>query len=145
MHDFLKEFITDSKEYQRLLLQEDLIESTSQSLRKEIEAQSKSLDDIAELLGKKKSAISRSLNSRNMTLRTLSDLSYALGFKVSLRFGSLFENSNESYNLKSSPFEAENEKEFSQVQKRNLCAAGVEKAKYGNKTSNNVVELLVAA
>lgn len=83
MADFFKKWESESDENRRLVLQEELILKVTEALYELMEEKQLNKTYIAENLGKSKAYISQLLSgSRNMTLRTLSDLVHTLNMKV---------------------------------------------------------------
>ncbi len=71
---------------QRLFAEESLIVDAAEEIWAAMERKGITKADLAGLLGTSKANITQLLNgSRNMTLRTLADISFALGHKISLR------------------------------------------------------------
>jgi transcriptional regulator with XRE-family HTH domain len=72
-------------EYERLLAQEELILDATETIVALLEERGISRQELAARLGKSKSFVSQLLSGeRNMTLRTLGDVGYALGHTFSL-------------------------------------------------------------
>ena len=72
-------------EYERLLAQERLILDATEAIVGLLEEEKVSRQELARRLGKSKGFVSQLLSGeRNMTLRTLADLGYALGQRFSL-------------------------------------------------------------
>lgn len=73
-------------EFRRLLAQEELILEVTEVLCGVLEQEHISKKELAERLGKTKGFVSQLLNGgRNLTLRTVADILYVLGYKVTLR------------------------------------------------------------
>lgn len=67
------------KENKKLFCQENLILEVSELIQGELDSKKVTRKELAEKLGKSKSFVSQILSgSRNLTLRTLSDICYAL-------------------------------------------------------------------
>jgi transcriptional regulator with XRE-family HTH domain len=72
-------------EYERLLAQERLILEATEAIVALLEETGVSRQELAKRLGKSKSFVSQILSGeRNMTLRTLADVGYALGHPFSM-------------------------------------------------------------
>jgi len=72
-------------EFRRLLAQEELILEVTETLCELLEKENVSRKDLADRLGKTKGFVSQLLNGgRNLTLRTVADILYVLGYKVTL-------------------------------------------------------------
>jgi len=79
-----------STEYQRLVEQETLIADAGEILCELLEAQGIERKELARRLGKTKGFVTQVLSGeRNMTLRTLADLAFALDHRFELRFAPL--------------------------------------------------------
>lgn len=80
----LEEYLKD-EEFQKVFAQEDLIMEVTETLCELLEKEKVSRKELAERMGKSKGFISQLLNGgRNLTLRTVADILYVLGYKVSL-------------------------------------------------------------
>lgn len=76
---------TTSREYRRLVEQEDLIADASELIYELMEARGVSQVELSKRVGKTKGHVSQVLSgSRNMTLRTLADMTFALDCRVVL-------------------------------------------------------------
>lgn len=85
MKDTLNEWIAEVPERERVFAQEQLIVSVAENIWEKMETQGVTKADIAKTLGKSKAFITQCLNGgRNMTLRTLSDIAFALHAKVTV-------------------------------------------------------------
>jgi transcriptional regulator with XRE-family HTH domain len=83
----LKEWLRDSPERERVFAQERLIVSVAEAVWEQLEERGITQAEIANFLGKSKAYVSQILDgSRNMTLRTLSDLAFALGGEIDIHF-----------------------------------------------------------
>jgi transcriptional regulator with XRE-family HTH domain len=72
-------------EFRKLLAQEELILEVTETICDILENEKISRKELADRLGKSKGFISQLLNGgRNLTLRTVADILYVLGYKVSL-------------------------------------------------------------
>ena len=75
----------EDPEFARLLAQEELILEVTEVLCGLLEEEKISKKELAERLGKTKGFVSQLLNGgRNLTLRTVADILYVLGYKVAL-------------------------------------------------------------
>ena len=84
LHDWLAE----SSEQARLFEQETLILDVTEAIWAEMDHQGISKADLAARLGKSRAFVTQVLNgSRNMTLRTLSDIAFALGVRADFTLG----------------------------------------------------------
>ena len=82
MTDFLDRWAQSSKANARLVAQEMLITEATEALWRAIEHAGITKSQLAERMGTTKGHVSQVLGgSRNMTLRTLSDICFALGVK----------------------------------------------------------------
>lgn len=76
-----------SEEYKRLYAAEELTFNVTEDILIQMEDRGVSKSDLAEKLGKTKAYISQLLSgSRNMTLRTLADICFALDIKPTVCF-----------------------------------------------------------
>jgi transcriptional regulator with XRE-family HTH domain len=76
---------TKKTDYERLVAQEALILDATETIVGLLEEQGISRRELATRLGKSKGFVSQLLSGeRNMTLRTLADLGYVLGYRFSL-------------------------------------------------------------
>jgi len=94
MTSFVESWVNKSDDLKKLYFQEKLILETTEMVLDHMDKNGISKTELAERMGKGKSHITQLLNgSRNMTLRSLSDISCAIGFTphVQLR-DSLIEN-----------------------------------------------------
>lgn len=83
----LDEWLEESEEHQRLLNQEDLIAKVTADLCQEMDCQGVTRAQLAERTNTSRSNITQVLTgSRNMTLRTLADIGFALGVDIEVRF-----------------------------------------------------------
>ena len=77
----------EDPEFERLMVQEDLIMDVSEDFCKLLKEKKMKRSDLANVMGKTKGLISQFLNgSRNMTLRSIADIAYHLGYKVKITF-----------------------------------------------------------
>jgi transcriptional regulator with XRE-family HTH domain len=80
----LEKYLEDP-EFARLMAQGDLIMEVTETLCELLENENITRKELAVRLGKSKGFISQLLNGgRNLTLRTVADILYVLGYKVSL-------------------------------------------------------------
>ena len=71
------------KEFERLMAQEDLILEVTESFDDILKTEKVKKSTLAEMMGKTKGFVSQLLNGgRNLTLRTMSDMAFHLGYKV---------------------------------------------------------------
>ncbi len=82
MSHFLDEWKNQSEENARAVFEEDFILDVTEKMFGELERQGKTKADLAASMNKSKAYVTQILNgSRNMTLRTLADIAYALDMK----------------------------------------------------------------
>jgi transcriptional regulator with XRE-family HTH domain len=82
MSNFFEEWVNESEEHQRLVAEESLILDVTEKIHEQMEALGVSRAQLAERMGKSKAYVSQLLSgSRNMTLRSLADISFALGLE----------------------------------------------------------------
>jgi transcriptional regulator with XRE-family HTH domain len=75
----------EDPEFAKLMAQGDLIMEVTETLCELLEREKVSRKELADRLGKSKGFVSQLLNGgRNLTLRTVADILYVLGYKVSL-------------------------------------------------------------
>lgn len=85
MTNFLLKYAPQGKEYERLAQQERLILDVSEKVWAQTGYQKKTLQYLADALGKTKGHISRLLGGEaNMTLRSLADLAYSLDCDIKM-------------------------------------------------------------
>jgi transcriptional regulator with XRE-family HTH domain len=83
--DFLERWVTESEENAKLVAQELLITEVTETIWEAMEEAGINKTELANRMGATKGYISQVLNgSRNMTLRTLSDICCALGRKPTI-------------------------------------------------------------
>lgn len=88
MTDFLDRWAAESPEHARLVAEERLITQATEAIWEEMEKAGISKTELAARMGKTKGFVSQILNgSRNMTLRTLADIGFALGRQPDIRLG----------------------------------------------------------
>lgn len=81
----LEKYMEDP-EFAKLMAQGDLIMEVTETLCELLEKENVSRKDLADRLGKTKGFVSQLLNGgRNLTLRTVADILFVLGYKVSLK------------------------------------------------------------
>jgi transcriptional regulator with XRE-family HTH domain len=81
-----EEFIKDN-EFERLMAQEDFILDVTESFCDILEKDNIKRSKLAELLGKTKGYISQILGGgRNITLKTMADIAFVLGYEIDVRF-----------------------------------------------------------
>jgi transcriptional regulator with XRE-family HTH domain len=82
----LDQWVSASPARERLYAQEKLIVDTAEEIWAAMEKAKKSKADLAAALGKSKAFVSQALDgSRNLTLRTLADVAFALGKNPCIR------------------------------------------------------------
>lgn len=87
MTNFFEKWRDENNERKRLYAQEKYILDISEKLWEQLEKQDISKTQLANRLGKSKSYVSQLLNgSRNMTIRTLADISFVLGVEPHTHF-----------------------------------------------------------
>lgn len=80
------EYMKD-KEFERLMMQEDLIMDITEDFCELLEIEKINRSTLAKIMGKTKGYISQLLNGgRNLTLRSLADLAYYLGYSITIQF-----------------------------------------------------------
>lgn len=85
MTDFLKHWTNQNEENAKLMAQELLITEVTEEIWKAMEETGVNKTELANRIGVTKGYISQVLGgSRNMTLRTLSDICFALGKQVTI-------------------------------------------------------------
>ena len=85
LKDHFQDFISDPKR-RRIYEREALAFEASELISRLMEERQVSKTDLARLVGTSKSHVTQVLSgSRNMTLRTLADLAFALGHKLEIR------------------------------------------------------------
>lgn len=86
MASTLTRWIHEQDDGGRLFAEERLIVATAESIWEEMERRSANKADIAAALGKSKAFVTQVLSGqRNMTLRTLADIAFALNAQVEVR------------------------------------------------------------
>ncbi len=81
------EKMMEEKEFERLMAQEDLILEVTETFMDILAVEKVKKNALAQMMGKTKGFISQILNgSRNLTLRTLADMAFTLGYAIELRF-----------------------------------------------------------
>jgi transcriptional regulator with XRE-family HTH domain len=77
----------EDKEFERLMAQEDLIMDVTESFCALLEGEKVNKSALAKIMGKTKGYISQVLNGgRNLTLRSMADIAYSLGYTVRIAF-----------------------------------------------------------
>lgn len=85
MTDFLEQWANQSEENAKLVAQELLITEVTEEIWKAMEEAGINKTELANRIGATKGYVSQVLSgSRNMTLRTLSDICFALGKKATI-------------------------------------------------------------
>jgi len=83
MSNFFEAWTNESEEHQRLVAQERLILEVTESIHGQMQAMGVNRVQLAERLGKSKAYVSQLLSgNRNMTLRSLADISFALHWDI---------------------------------------------------------------
>lgn len=96
MSDFLEAWANESPENAKLSAQESLILEVTEEIWRLLDEKDISKAQLAEAMQKSKAYVTQLLNgSRNMTLRTLSDISIALGVKPAFGFHGIVHYSDE--------------------------------------------------
>jgi transcriptional regulator with XRE-family HTH domain len=86
MKTLYDEYMED-KEFARLMAQEDLIIDATENILEILNRENLSRSKLANIMGKTRGYISQRLNGRrNITLRSLSDIAYYLGYYVDIVF-----------------------------------------------------------
>jgi transcriptional regulator with XRE-family HTH domain len=89
MRTTIDTWLSESRENQRLFAQEGLILEATEELWAAMERTATNKADLAKLLNTSKANITQLLNgNRNLTLRTLADIAFALGQTVRIEIAS---------------------------------------------------------
>jgi transcriptional regulator with XRE-family HTH domain len=84
----LEKWAEQSDEHARIYAQEGLILDVTEAIWEQMDKAGLKKKDLAKMLGKSPAYITQLLNgSRNMTLRTLSDIAYAMNIEPKFHFG----------------------------------------------------------
>lgn len=87
VNSVLQQYLNESDENLRYFVQEELILEATESIWEQLNSQGVTKTELAEKLGTSQSHVTQLLSgSRNMTLRTLADIAFALGRKVRIKF-----------------------------------------------------------
>lgn len=87
MAETLEDWANKTPQRRRIYAQEGLIVDVSETIYEAMDKRRVLRVDLAKQLGCSKALVSQMLNGkRNMSLRTLADIAYALGYKVEIRF-----------------------------------------------------------
>jgi antitoxin component HigA of HigAB toxin-antitoxin module len=87
MNSTLNEWLSAEPERDRLFAQEQLIVAVAENIWEQMENRRISKAEIASALSKSKAFVTQVLNgTRNMTLRTLSDIAFALDAELEIQF-----------------------------------------------------------
>lgn len=87
MNKVFNNWFGDSEEAKKLYAQESLIIDTSEDFLTLMDDAGFTKSKLSKQMGKSKSFVTQSLNGkRNLTLRTLADMAYAIGAKVTVKF-----------------------------------------------------------
>lgn len=110
MSDFLDRWALESEKNKKLISREQLIFDITEDLLIVMEDKNISKADLARKIGKSRSYVTQILSgARNMTLRTLSDIAFALDIYPSIQLFSenhiLLNGNHDSYDWNSSSFE----------------------------------------
>ena len=90
----LNDWIKSDPENARLFAQEQLIVAVAERIWEQMEERHLTKSEIAAALGKSKAFVTQLLDGkRNMTLRTLSDIAFALGVRCEVRFRAAMQSS----------------------------------------------------
>lgn len=77
----------EDPEFGRLMAQENFIMEVTETFCDILESENVKRNKLAELLGKTKGYVSQILGGgRNLTLRTMSDIAFILGYKINIKF-----------------------------------------------------------
>ncbi|RME58748.1 XRE family transcriptional regulator [Candidatus Parcubacteria bacterium] len=80
MSKYFDKWVSASVDRQRLLAEEEFILDVTENIWEEMQRQGVNKAELAERLGKSRAYVTQLLNgSRNMTLRSLADICFALG------------------------------------------------------------------
>jgi len=83
MSNFFEAWVNESEEHQKLVAQEQLILKVTEAIYLKMEEMGVNRVQLANRLGKTKANVSQLLSgNRNMTLRSLADISFALGLET---------------------------------------------------------------
>lgn len=94
-----EEFVRD-RENQRVLEQESLTLEATELISRLMDEAAVSKAELAQRIGKSRAFVTQLLSgSRNMTMHTLADLAFALGYKVDMKAVRLCEERGEAYEL----------------------------------------------
>lgn len=80
---------TKTREYQRLVEQETLIVDAGELICELLETQGIERKELARRLGKTKGFVTQVLSGKNLTLKTLADLAFALDHRFELHYAPL--------------------------------------------------------
>jgi transcriptional regulator with XRE-family HTH domain len=94
MKTTIDNWLNESLEHQRLFAQEGLILEATEEVWSAMERTGKSKAELARLLSTSKANITQMLGGRNLTLRTLADIAFALGQTVRLQITETSEQAN---------------------------------------------------
>lgn len=83
MSNYFEDWKNESVDRQRLVVEESFILDVTEEIHVQMEQLGVSRAQLAERMGKSKAYVSQLLSgSRNMTLRSLADISFALGLEI---------------------------------------------------------------
>ncbi len=89
MGSMLTEWLNQTEQNKVLLVEEELILASTEQIWELLERKGLTKADLAERMGKSRAFVSQILSgTRNMTLRTLADVAFALGESVTVKIGS---------------------------------------------------------
>lgn len=87
MSNQIEKWLQESEENRKVYAQEGLILEATEGVWEALERRAWNKKQLAAALGTSRAYVTQLLNgSRNMTLRTLSDIALSLGMRVSIRF-----------------------------------------------------------
>lgn len=97
-HDDLHEWLCEDEENRRLMVEESFLLDVTEKIWDALTNRGVTKADLSRELGTSKSHVTQLLNgSRNMTLRTLADIAFALDTRISIYFRDCH-NNNEWHN-----------------------------------------------
>ncbi len=87
MDNMMEKWLRESEENRKMYAQEGLILDATEGIWEALEKRKWNKKRLADALGTSRAHVTQLLNgSRNMTLRTLSDIAFSLGMRVAIRF-----------------------------------------------------------
>ncbi len=103
MEKTLEGWVSQQADGGRVFAQEQLIAAVAEQIWEQMDKQQKTKTQLATTLGKSKAYLTQVLNgSRNMTLRTLSDIAFALGVRVDVELRPAQQSRSWEYDARSS-------------------------------------------